>query len=377
MSAKKRTKYSKKPAKKKVAKKEPKQKKISKEKQTPLAEKQNKPSKKPTTGGKNLSIINKDLPKSVRWLLDFANLGCKAGKLSIKNVYGEAKVKRPPFEPATLKKILFEYDCTAKILSNVDRLSIQKMNEIVAYVDKGIYSRKFLDVNDNEWLVTITGETIYCGNISDYPFLKEIKSFLLKAGISIDSIKNENISDVWFVAKASLCSMLDVHYLVKTYAQNFVNSYYNLNQIQLPKICIDDNHSLINGLKYTHDNTLFQVTCAYILDFWHNQRSLHEYLRQCKCCGKFWFRFKAKTRLKYCCKKCEDRFNQASRQANKDSQASRRKWKKQTAKKEIIDLLCNYGCTRKDAEEIYEKERKSHPENVANLKTYARRTNLI
>ncbi len=327
--------------------------------------------KKRAKSSKKLTTKSKDLPESVQWLRDFANLGCKPGVLSLKRGYGNAKVKRPPSKPAALKKILFEYDCKAKILSNVDRLTIQKMNEIVAYVDKGIYSRKFLDMNDNEWLETTTGETIYCGKRSDYPLLKEIKNFLLETGISKNGSKNENIGEVWLVAEASLCSMLDAHYLVKTYAQGFVHNYYNLNQIQLPKICVDDKDSLINGLKYEHDGSLIQTTCAYILDFWHNRREFHKYLRQCRCCGKFEFIQGGK--WTYCGKDCKRVFDYRSRSDDLISHTEYRedldKEVRELAYNDIIKCLRERGCTLKEAKEIYKKTK---PKNRKSLKEFKR-----
>ena len=95
---------------------------------------------------------------------------------------------------------------------------------------------------------------------------------------------------------------------------------------------------------------------------------MHAHLKQCKCCGKFWI--EANTRKKYCCKKCEDRFNQASREANRDSKASSRKWKKLTAKKEIVNWLYSIGIPKEEALERYEEEKKAHPKNVASLKAF-------
>ena len=75
---------------------------------------------------------------------------------------------------------------------------------------------------------------------------------------------------------------------------------------------------------------------------------------------------------KYCGKKCEDRFNQASRAASRAVKASSRKWKKQTAKQEIINWLYNLDSdmTKKAAEEMYEDEKKAHPKNVASLTAF-------
>jgi hypothetical protein len=124
-----------------------------------------------------------------------------------------------------------------------------------------------------------------------------------------------------------------------------------------------------------HDNTLEQVICAYALDFWHNHRELHAHLRQCKCCGKFWI--ETNTRRKYCCTKCEDRFNQASRQAVRESLRKQRKdldkKKEDIAHNEIINWLRKtVDCTPKEAEEFYEYEKCKNSNNVKSLAQFKR-----
>jgi hypothetical protein len=250
-----------------------------------------------------------------------------------------------------------------------------------------------VDENGNEWTKTPEGELIFRGNKDEDPLREELRDFLSKTGISEDrNMKLEKIKEFWMTAENSLISKMKPNQEIEHFrimlcqggAQKFVYDHYNQKQIQLPDIGVDGYNSLINGLKYSHDNTLMQVTCAYILDFWHNHRELHQHLRQCKCCGKFWI--EANTRRKYCCKKCEDRFNQASRQAVRESLRKQRKTLSQDEEKiernKIVKWLCKTGgYTPKKAEEILnnEKHRKStNVKSLANFKrTYGEKSGLI
>ncbi len=360
--------------------------------------KRTKPSIKPTTKGK-------DLPESVQWLLDFANIGCKPGKLLLTRVYESTTVKRPPAEPGTIKKLTLDSFAYSMLKENRFKdydeymesykgVTSHELTKIIIRSNKeyDIKDRKltYLDENGNEWCITPKGEVRFCGTKDDEPSPEEFRDFLSKTGISKGrNMKQEKIKKFWTTAECSLTSKMTFNekflIICQGYAQHSVYKHFKKKQIQLPERSVDDYTSLINGLTYSHDNTLVQATCAYILDFWHNHRELHQHLRQCKCCGKYWI--EANTRRKYyCCKKCEDRFNQASRQGVRESlrkqRAKQGKDKKEITHNEIINWLCKTGgYTPKKAEEILnnEKHRKStNVKSLANFKrTYGKRNGLI
>ncbi len=297
--------------------------------------KRTKPSKNPTTKGK-------DLPESVQWLLDFVNIGCKPGKVYIRRVFKGPQysiLKRPPDEPGTIKEVIFDGRAAAKYinLDNVKRKEyIENIeNENVLNLDRDFcvfidliiapdspYNMKnniknlklahlvIVDENGNVWQKTREGELIFLGNEKDNePSPEEFRDFLSKTGISAGrNMKGMKIEEIWDIAFYSLISKMKPieeiehlskmepfeeaehleNYVKQGHVQLFIYDHYNKKQIQLPDIRVDGDNSLINGLKYSHDNTLSQATCAYILDFWHNHRELHQHLRQCKCCGKYW-----------------------------------------------------------------------------------------
>jgi hypothetical protein len=160
-------------------------------------------------------------------------------------------------------------------------------------------------------------------------------------------------------------------------AEQYVYGSYKHRRVPLPKPATDNlmPGKLINGLEYPHDNTIIQVVCAYILDFWHNHRELRQHVRQCKCCGKFWI--EAKTKKKFCCKKCENRFNQASRQSVRESLKKQRKIYNRDvddiAHNEIVDWLCNEHMYKlKEAEKIFKEEKSESSRNVKSLANFRR-----
>ncbi len=334
--------------------------------------KRTKPSKKPTTKGK-------DLPESVQWLLGFANLGSKPGELNLNvvRISGFQEIKRPPVDPP--------HHCGRENhLRNtvvVKDMHYHWWTETIDGSESTYYRGE--KGNPHRWCTeTIDGSevTFYRGKKGDIPSPKEYKDFFRKT-----RIKNNKRDDYLppFQAWGMVCASLSTN--VTILAELFVYHSYKYRQIPIPKPDVENLmlDKLINGLEYPHDNTLTQVACAYILDFWHNHRELRQHVRQCRCCGKFWIE---KTRKKYCCKKCEDRVNQASRQAVRESlRKQREKLSKDDEKIErnkIVKWLCKTGgYTPKKAEEILynEKHRKStNVKSLSNFKrTYGKRNGLI
>ncbi len=115
---------------------------------------------------------------------------------------------------------------------------------------------------------------------------------------------------------------------------------------------------------------------------WLQRKELHSLLRQCPCCGMFKIVLRGK--WIYCSEKCREMYTRKSREADNASKTTSREKKRQKAREEIINWLCDMKdspYSRKDAEGIYEREAKLHPNNVASLETfqntYGRRTYLI
>ncbi|MCR4290221.1 MAG: hypothetical protein NUV86_08170 [Candidatus Scalindua sp.] len=380
MSAKKQTKSSKLSTKKKVAKK------------------QNKLSKKPTTKVK-------DLPESVQWLLDFSNLGCKPGVFSLKRFHEneELRINCPPEEPAA-PKFFFddstkkEEPLTTDSVHHIEELLEREFKHLALEEYKGIYLKRFRDENGNEWVKTRNGELLFRGNENDFPSEEEIKDFLRERGIDLpqnqtgqlpngdfvqfiqrgSSGKKINttfwdINKVWFCAKYSLTAKMKgfegTYHIPGAYSKGFVHNCYDFGQIVQPDVDVANHY----GVKYLHDNTFIQTTCAFIQDFWNNHRELHSRLRQCQCCGKFEFVLSGK--YTYCSTKCRQTFNRKAREADKALKTSSRKKIKEViipiVKEEIKNYLRNeYGYTEKEAEAEYEKWHSKYPPSTTSLKSF-------
>ena len=359
------------------------------------AKEQSKASKKPTNK-------DKDLSESVQWLLDFVNLGCKPGVLLLKRLHEEVKINCPPKEPSAFRTLLIDYTKGEESLAMDKECSIEdqlerKLKSIALKEHKGIYSKRFIDINGNEWVETVEGKFLFVGNENDFPNEEEIKVFLRETGIQLPqnqtamrrsngkvfsfvpigasrkviNTKYWNIIMVWRCVKYALGTMqegMDIDPIQVAYSQSFVTECYDTALIEQPEVVVTKHY----GIKYTHDNTFIQTVCAYIQDFWNNHRELHTRLKQCQCCGRFEIITGGK--WVYCSKKCRERFNRKARDVESDKKASRReetkKVKELMAKKEIIELLCKHDYTEEEAVQEYEKVKSLHPTNTASLKSF-------
>lgn len=348
----------------------------------------------------------KKLPESLNWLIDFANIGSKPGKLFMGRVGQSPALKRPPSEPVTSKEICLDSNLIEFALSNWDEARYIKeglfrdvdearfMRELYKgfisgnkKYNKGRRVIQYRDEKGNEWLKGPNKEIDFAQNKNVEPSLKALRNFLSKTGIheSVGSSEYWTVKKIWHIAKSCLLGTRESDrdlFFEKVVAQAFVSMCYDRKQIQFPESHSEDQDWLIKGLKYSHDNTLVQVICAYTLDFWHNHKEWHKSLRQCSCCGKFWVGTKTK---KYCCKKCLDRFNQASRQAVSESVRKQRKTQNNEIEgivhNEIITWLCRVSDRNTEqAEKIFYDEKRRSSTNIKSLanfkRTYGKRSGL-
>jgi len=354
------------------AKKKTKSKIVSKEKSPPPVKEQSKPAKE-----------TKGLPESILWLIEYANIGSKPGKLNPIKCLRYQEIKRPPIDPPSdidTSKSSSEYgtyfkhdnhlwkkDTSCKLLNewkDRDHLSLEEYNDLLS-----------LKKDDS-------GKLLYAGKDDDHPSLEEYNDFLRRTHLK--SFKRKDYEPTSLTILIVVCSSLIPDRT--SVAENFIPFHYKYKKIPMPeppKVGLM-NGKLVNGLEYPHDKTPTQAACAYILDYWHNHKDLHRQVRQCNCCGTFWI--EDKPRKKYCCKKCEDRFNQASRQVTRESVKKQRealaKKNEKIVKVEIVDFLSTEGgYTKNKADAIYEDEKSRCHKNVKSLdnfkRTYGTREGLV
>jgi len=316
------------------AKKKTKSKIVSKEKSPPPVKAQSKPSKE-----------TKGLPESILWLVEFANIGNKPGVLNPRKLLRYQEIKRPPIDPP----------------SDID---------ISKYCGPhGMYFRHA----KHSWVTDGSGKLFYAGKTDDYPPLEEYNDFLGRTRLK--PFKRKGIESNFHMISILVCSSLISERT--SYAEHFIYLNYKYREIPIPEPAEDGlmHGKLVNGLEYPHDKTPTQAACAYILDYWHNHKDLHQHVRQCNCCGLFWI--EAKTIKKYCCKKCEDRFNQASREVTRELLKKHRealgKKKEEIARDEIVAFLrTEGGYTKSEADAICEDEKSRCYKNVKSLDNFKR-----
>lgn len=324
-----------------------------------------------------------DTPSIVQWVLNFLNLRSIPGKQNVNKLPADVskELKCPPLHPS----LSIEQCCP----------TLEDFKQF--FLKEGIPPKRGTELLLENGKPLESLNTEYESNDYDLPF--ELKSFV-------------QISELW----GELCRILgNMIHGTKTYDNEGMaeESFNHFKKIITEKYieCLDDDeipdkggysknlgadfrgirNVLVDGVyeidSFPHYGMLPQAIYACILDFSRNHKTLLR-LKQCLYCGKFEVEkvtkgVRGRKRI-YCSDECEDRFNRPSRKANKDSQASSREWKRQAAKKEIVDWLCSLKdspYSKIEAEEIYENESKLHPNNVASLKafqnTYGRRTYLI
>jgi hypothetical protein len=362
-----------------------------------------------------------NLPDTVQWLLDFANLGSNPGELNPPRLGKILKVKRPPIEPPSY-------------LSNINDFSL--IPKELPYSDfcSRLYSNCVIDDKGFAWLKTYK-EVVFCGKSNFYPSLKEFKGFFYKTGIPpiqtkevvdfrirledgktydaplflvedaggksimiFEGFKGRPLLAHFEISKGKphiipkeffaegekaaynalknlwITAITALHYALKLTNNNENELFIKEFEERLYKFyTIQSNSSMMSFdvLKrktiFQHDNTLPLAIYAFILDFWINHKELHTYLRQCKCCGKFWIEQKNNERNRkrmFCNEDCKRIFHQQSRSDNLKAVKIKRNRLKEKKQKEdysqLIELLLKNDYTQKEAKEesfewIYKK----------------------
>lgn len=338
-----------------------------------------------------------NLPDTIQWLLDFANLSSKPGELNPqrldrilsfkikkdtkgKNVV-EQIIKHPPIEPSL-------------------NITILQPGELP---HTGLDSNIVTDDNGYEWLRT-RGKPVFLGKKDYHPSLEEFKRFFFKAGIPPYETKESfliTIQDIGsvrvflkedeegknYVFKGFLLSKNDLQD-TEAKAYRLLKGFWTITSRALIRVIRMYNREEDGGFSikeleahvckyytagqpnssdyetvpldrkgrlFPHDNTLPCAIYAYILDFWYNHKELHSYLRQCKCCGLFWViqedRKRGRNRM-FCSEACKRVFHQQSRSDNQKAvktKRTRQKEKKQKeAEKESFEWVSKKGKSFKE-----------------------------
>lgn len=286
-----------------------------------------------------------DIPKTVKWLLAFANLGCTLGEPNpqrYKSYHTDTsqvyitnkhipKLKRPPIEllPPEKKK--------NENTPRKDTIFRLPLYEQIKRLKPG--KIPYL-ITDDGYVVSRaeTGEPVFHGKNKDYPSIKEFEDFFLKERIPFDEKRDYGfLITCWYTTQSVLYRVLQGNDNEEPHP--YVKELFDYGRENKPS------------------HKLSQRVNECVWDFWDNKRALHSRLRQCRCCGGFWIK-NGKQRF-FCSKVCNDVFNKQSRHSNSRSASAskkaRRNRKKKNDYKAIKEFYVKAGHSVGDAE-IYANE---------------------
>ncbi len=332
----------------------------------------------------------------VQWVLNFLNLGCIPGEPNPWRLPDEKrKLKRPPLpqNPSGLKK-------EEKIPGFPSFIDIKK-KYIFGLNDKGKYvfdgrdsvptTEDFRDFFLKYGIPPEKGEDItFCGNIKIkdwktrkppadrdstefrqwlyFPTLgeelriqiielwKELSDKFLGVAWAPDAGKRKSVyasfnSFIEHILKLYRKCLEEDEIPAKDYKSNMGRGFegYGINTIT--------NKGLLSIEPFFHYGDLPQALYAIILDFANHFKVLHEYLRQCPYCGRFWIPEKKRGRPDvFCDEICNMAFHKQSREKNKKTVATTREHQKPKKQKEDYKTLVGYlkqkGHPEKESKEI-------------------------
>lgn len=330
--------------------------------------------------------------EAVQWVLNFLNVGCIPGEPNPWRLPDEKrKLKRTPLpqNPSGLKK-------EEKIPGFPSFIDIEK-KYIFGLNDKGKYvfagrdsvptTEDFRDFFLKYGIPPIKGEDITLwGNIKikDWKTREppadrdstEFRQWLYfptpgeKARIQIIEIW-KNLSDLFlgvaWVPDAG--KRKSVYASFNSFIEHILKLYREcLEEDEIPAKDYKSNRGfegygintiigkgLLSIEPFFHYGDLPQALYAIILDFENPFKELHQYLKQCPYCGKFWRleNTKSKPRV-YCSDKCNKAFHKQAREENSKASSASKKAKKDRKKKNDYNAIKEYyikaGYSIKDAE---------------------------
>ncbi len=332
--------------------------------------------------------------EAVQWVLNFLNLGCIPGEPNPWRLPDEKrKLKRPPLpqNPSGLKKE--EKIPGFPSFVDIEKKYIFGLNDKRKYVFAGRDSvpttEDFRDFFLKYGIPPKKGEdiTLY-GNIKikDWKTIKppadrdsqEFRMFIYEPPLEVEA--RTQIIEIWkglsdlFLGTAWAP---DAEKRKSVYAS--FNSFFE-HILKLYRECLEEdeipakdyksnrgfegwgintiiNKGLLSIEPFFHYGDLPQALYAIILDFANHFEELHQYLRQCPYCGKFWLLEKKRGRPDvFCDEICNMAFHKQSRRKNKKAVETTRKYQKKERQREdcrtLVEYLKQKGHPEKEAKEI-------------------------
>ncbi len=323
--------------------------------------------------------ITQALSPELKFLIEFANLGCEPGTHSKSISFTTAipqcspQAIAPPITfLSTSRELITQTNLyhfinqaypdrkpdTDFILRNIQEDMSEHM-PASPDLDPSMHTESFLfsDKNSSVWLQTpLSGEAIYLWNeTTDRLQDDEIIDFFKdNKGIDYDistARKLQSISQILLGSKmkSPVSSLLRLLVGEPYIAINYKNE----------NICLSPFGDESNRLLFKHDGTLTQKVCSCGMDFWYNHAGLHSLLSQCSYCGLFYLRPD-----KYCSPACATRFRYKDRKVNMEEQRIRREKDncelRRLTRTKIFQCLQNLGLSPEDSKAQYNRLSQRH-----------------
>jgi len=276
------------------------------------------------------------IPSQTKWLLEFANLGRKPGKIN----------PSAPCGLILIESLRRKIDITKPDFSKLDWRP-----------KRGNGIKSAIDENKNVWIRFPGSDPIWALEYVPFP-LQEFWKLVSAKGWP-------HHSHVSAIGQPPLLPWEDAIVEIQNIEEAEVEILWRMARSSLLEIMkgqpIDVLEDLLGDERYQFPTVIefYNSVVQFLRDFYRNQEMLHSLLRVCSLCGRFWIE-EGKTKPKmFCSENCTGRFYQFSKQDDIERQKGKRM-------KNMIKKLVQKGYTREEAKKQVEIKYQKKIKKIAN-----------
>lgn len=241
-----------------------------------------------------------DIPKTVQWLLDFANLGCRPGVFNPRKMFSDVDIKRPPVKqppPRTKPTVVSSEE---EFLETDERCA---WIEHEGHVWKKVKNKMYYEGKRNAFPIEgaiIEGDKIQRIWSTGDPLvtLEDFQKLFPETKFDPDE---GFLLPFSFWGKVRFAVFCKTNFGKKTHKplEFYESSVHHLLGLRYPNPCLEKIQDSIRILWYEHKN-------------------LHPLLNLCQCCGIFWMQKKTKGKPQvFCSIECKEMFHRQAREVVK------------------------------------------------------------
>lgn len=316
-----------------------------------------------------------NIPKSIKWLLGFANLGCKPGELKPQRLKGDLLiVKRPPIEPPLDFNAKFpdfeNFHYSFRKKDAWTKCSCGRRYGLIDYpCGKGYKDNKPPCVGYDEWLDCSwerdkrTKILKYLGEGEVNPTFQEFMDFFLKPEKEkILKFNTESAKCPVGVFHESCRGILPAPPIPAMLCRDNIHKYFIILWAGIRSILsfvirndedyisIQETFEIVKSDARLQNHPIPKTIYNALFDFLLISSGGLLQVKQCSCCGRF-----HTEKSKFCSDECKIRQHLPSRKSNRKSVTNTRKYNKQRQQKEdykkICDIYSENGYSQEDAEQ--------------------------